>query len=107
MENETQKVGVWIMPNNNTNGMLEDFISFLVPENDQLMPIAESTLMEIEKCKLNKYSDIHKSKAKIHTWLAWQEEPGKPMGQSITKKYLTIENECCELFIEWIRKLFE
>jgi hypothetical protein len=29
IENDTHKVGVWIMPNNNSNGMLEDFISFL------------------------------------------------------------------------------
>ena len=27
------KVGVWIMPNNNLNGILEDFISFLVPND--------------------------------------------------------------------------
>ena len=32
LENEIgKKIGVWIMPNNNLNGMLEDFISFLVP----------------------------------------------------------------------------
>jgi len=26
------KVGVWIMPDNNLNGMLEDFISFMLPK---------------------------------------------------------------------------
>jgi len=36
------KVGVWIMPNNNLNGMLEDFISFLVPKEDKLLPIVHS-----------------------------------------------------------------
>jgi hypothetical protein len=43
------KVGVWIMPNNNLNGMLEDFLSFLVPNNDMLLPFINSTLAEIEK----------------------------------------------------------
>ena len=34
LKNENNiKVGVWIMPNNNLNGILEDFISFLVPND--------------------------------------------------------------------------
>ncbi|MDR1555397.1 MAG: hypothetical protein LBS39_05170, partial [Campylobacteraceae bacterium] len=74
------KVGIWVMPNNNLNGTIEDFISFLVPEDDKLMPIVDLTLENIEKKELNKYSTQYKSKAKIHTWLAWQENPGTPMG---------------------------
>lgn len=100
------KVGAWLMPNNNLNGMLEDFISFLVPQDDKLLPIVNTTLDEIETRKLNKYSLIHKSKAKIHTWLAWQEDPGTPMGQSITKKYLTTDEENCLRLIEWLQTLF-
>jgi hypothetical protein len=100
------KVGVWLMPNNNLNGMLEDFISFLVPQDDKLFPIVNTTLDKIENQKLNKYSLIHKSKAKIHTWLAWQEDPGTPMGLSITKKYLTTNEENCLRLIEWLQALF-
>ncbi|GHV31301.1 hypothetical protein FACS1894177_05560 [Bacteroidia bacterium] len=106
VENKTRKVGVWIMPDNNTNGMLEDFISFLVPEDDKLIPVVDNTLANIENQKLNKYSDVHKSKAKIHTWLAWQENPGSPMGQSITKRYLSTDDELCQNFVNWLRKLF-
>ena len=100
------KVGVWIMPNNKLDGMLEDFISFLVPKDDKLLPIVHSTLGEIEKLQLNKYTPIHKSKAVIHSWLAWQEDPGTPMGLSITKRYLTTEEETCLLLIKWINELF-
>jgi hypothetical protein len=107
IENEEQKIGIWIMPNNNLNGMLEDFIAFLVPENDELMPVAENTLQNIENKKLNKYSETHKSKAKIHTWLAWQEEPGKPLGQSITNKALSTDSDICREFIEWLKLLFQ
>lgn len=62
--------------------------------------------MEIENQKLNKYSLRHKSKARIHSWLSWQEAPGTPMGLSITKRYLTTENENCKQLINWMRKLF-
>ena len=101
------KVGVWIMPDNNLNGMLEDFIKFLIPENDPCLVIANATLEKIETQKLNKYAAIHKSKALIHTWLAWQEDPGTPMGLSITKKYLDTDNETSLEFANWLRELFK
>jgi len=106
LKEEKFKIGVWIMPNNNLNGMLEDFISFLVPNDDQLLPIVNSTLDSIEKQKLNKYALIHKSKAVIHSWLAWQEEPGTPMGLSITKRYLTTDEKTCLRLIKWLGELF-
>ncbi len=49
---------------------------------------------------------IRHSKAKIHTYLAWQEEPGKPMGQAITAKVLHAESETAKVFVEWIKRLF-
>lgn len=100
------KVGVWIMPNNNLNGMLEDFISFLVPKDDKLLQIVNSTLDDIEEKKLNKYASIHKSKAVIHSWLSWQEDPGTPMGLGITKRYLTTDEATCSLLIKWLDELF-
>lgn len=100
------KVGIWIMPNNNNLGMLEDFISFLVPKNDALFKKAGETLNQIEVENLNNYLLIHKSKALINTWLAWQKDSGTPMGHAITKKYLDIEDENCKRFIDWIKNLF-
>ena len=106
LSNGNVKVGVWIMPNNKTDGMLEDFISFLVPQNDELLSVVDDTLNEIESKNLNKYLPIHKSKARIHSWLSWQEDPGTPMGLSITKKYLTTDNGNCQQLIKWLQKLF-
>jgi hypothetical protein len=100
------RIGVWTMPDNKTDGMLEDFIAFLVPEKDQLLPIADNVLLEMEQQHLNKYSSYHKAKARIHTWLAWQEEPGTPLGQSITKKYLSTDKETCLRLINWLNGLF-
>lgn len=106
IEEDDIKVGVWLMPDNNSNGMLEDFISFLVPKDDKVLPKVEEVLKDIEESGLNKYKDIHKSKAKIHTWLAWQEDPGTPMGLAITKKYLSTTPIICQDFISWLNKLF-
>ena len=102
----SQRIGIWIMPNNDLNGMLEDFIGFLIPQNDKLLQIVNSTLQNIENQNLNKYSMNHKSKAIIHSWLSCQEEPGTPMGLGITKRYLTTDEETCLRLICWLTKLF-
>ena len=106
IEHNDIKLGIWIMPNNSLNGMLEDFIAFLVPKDDILLPIVKSTLLDIEKNNQNLYSINHKSKAIIHTWLSWQEDPGTPMGLGIKKRYLTTEIENCTNLISWLNDLF-
>ena len=92
------KLGIWIMPDNKISGMLEDFITFLVPENDKLLPEANRILDEIETNKINNYQLIHHSKALINTWLSWQEDPGTPMGLAITIFHFSN----CALFINRI-----
>jgi hypothetical protein len=108
IEQNDKTIGIWLMPNNNQNGMLEDFIRFLIPNDDKLLSKAIKVLEEIETEGLNHYAKVHKSKAVIHTWLAWQEKPGTPLGQAITARYLTTDNEVvCNSFIKWIKKVFE
>jgi len=100
------RFGIWIMPNNDDNGMLEDFISFLIPKEDKLFPIVNSTLDSLEHQKINEYQPIHRSKAAIHSWLAWQKDPGTPMGLGITKKYLTTDRETCRKLVNWLNMLY-
>ncbi|HBL76145.1 MAG: hypothetical protein A2W90_08860 [Bacteroidetes bacterium GWF2_42_66] len=99
-------IGIWIMPNNDINGMLEDFISFLIPNDDRLLPIVKDHVSDIERKALNKYIPQHRSKAIIHSWLSLQEDPGIPMGQGITKRYLSIDEQICVSFICWLNRLF-
>ncbi|MGH2495980.1 MAG: DUF3226 domain-containing protein [Ktedonobacteraceae bacterium] len=54
-----------------------------------------------------RFRNAHESKARIHTWLAWQKEPGKPMGQAITARYLDADALHARQLIAWIRKLFD
>lgn len=99
-------IGVWIMPNNNVNGMLEDFVACLASENDPVMTFVENCLENLENDKKNLYKPIHRAKAKIHTYLSWQEDPGTPMGLAITKRYLNPNSPNCEVFVDWLKKLF-
>ena len=53
------------------------------------------------------FTDKDVMKAQVHTFLAWQDEPGRPMGESITRRYFQINVPKALNFVEWIRKLFE
>lgn len=99
-------VGVWLMPNNVLPGMLEDFVRFLVPEADRLWPFAENAVNQLPAYQ-RRFALQHVMKAQIHTWLAWQEEPGTPLGHAITKRYLDATAAHAQLLIQWLRALFQ
>ncbi|MEK7785010.1 MAG: DUF3226 domain-containing protein [Chloroflexota bacterium] len=101
------RVGIWLMPNNQLPGVLEDFARFLIPPEDALRPKAEAVLQEIEDAGLNRYKTIHHPKAFIYTWLAWQATPGLPMGTAITARALQADSPTAEAFVAWLRRLFE
>ena len=96
------------MPDNVNLGMVEDFALSLVPQNDSLINEAESILQRIEQVGIQKYIPKHRSKAKIHTYLAWQDEPGAPIGQSITKRVLDPNHPIAQTFVQnWLVPLFQ
>jgi hypothetical protein len=100
------KIGVWIMPDNKLPGMMEDFISFLGPQSDELWPLAVDTVEKAIEQKCN-FRPSYKTKAYLHTWLAWQETPGRPLGQAITLKYVDANASHAQQLINWFRKLFD
>jgi hypothetical protein len=96
-------VGVWLMPDNHLPGMLEDFAAMLIPDDDVLLPYARECVQQLPE---RRFSDGLRAKADIHTWLAWQPEPGKPLGTAITARYLNPESAQAQVFITWLRALF-
>ncbi len=46
-------------------------------------------------------------KARLHTWLSWQEEPGTPMGHAITKEYMSANAKHALNLIKLFRNVFE
>jgi hypothetical protein len=100
------RIGVWLMPDNSLPGMLEDFMRALIPGDDTLAPEVERALQAIEDKRLQRYASRHRPKAFIHTWLAWQKKPGKPMGLSITRGDLDPTAPQADAFVNWLYRLF-
>ena len=98
------KLGIWLMPNNKNTGMLEDFCHSLV-EPDSL-EFAEKCVDNAKEKGITTFKDNHKSKAVIHTYLAWQDEPGNPLGTAITAKALQADKPIAKKFTQWLTNLF-
>lgn len=97
-------VGVWLMPDNSTTGMLEDFAAQLIPAEDPLWPRATAVVASIPSTE-RRFAPQSTRKAEIHTWLAWQEVPGTPLGLAVTRHYFDTDSELCKRFVQWLRRL--
>ncbi len=104
-ETDKPTIGVWIMPDNASGGAVEHFAKVLVPAGDILWPLAETTIQTVIATE-RRFGPTSELKATMHTWLAWQSEPGRPMGQAITKRYLDPAAPQADLLYGWMRKLF-
>jgi len=102
----TSKIGIWIMPDNTATGKLEEFLELLIPFGDALKFEANKVLDNIESKSLQCYAPKDRPKAFMHTWLAWQKNPGMPYGQAITAHVLLTEAELSIAFIRWLQSLF-
>jgi hypothetical protein len=104
------RVGIWLMPDGNSVGMLEDFAASLIREDDALINKARAVLNEVEQiveAESQRYTVNHRPKALIHTWLAWQRNPGRPMGTAIKAGYLRHDAPTALAFVTWLRRLFD
>lgn len=99
------RFGVWIMPDNQSNGILEHFLHFLVPVGSQLFQHVTSSVAAIPAGE-RRFQQIAEPKAIIHTWLAWQQEPGKPLGTAITAKFLDPNVAQVDILVGWLNALF-
>ena len=98
-------IGIWLMPDNKIPGMLENFVSFLIPPGDSLWPMAEDVIHKVIE-KERRFRETYHMKAQLHTWLAWQEQPGTPLGLAITNRYFDANAPHAQQLITWIRQLF-
>ena len=85
-DGSTLVVGIWIMPNNQLPGTLEDFIKFLVPaDKTSLWDRAEHSVDDIPPDE-RLFRPIDQQKAYLATWLAWQKRPCIPLGAAINHR---------------------
>lgn len=98
-------VGVWLMPNNQSPGKLEDFLAILVPPGDACWEWAGDAARGAADGGAA-FAEVDFIKAHIHTWLAWQREPGLPFGTAIRAATFAHDAALATAFVDWMTRLY-
>lgn len=97
--------GLWIMPNNLDEGMLEHFIKQCVRADEQaLFDYAVQTLDMLPKPK--KFKPHHDTKAEVATWLAWQKLPGQGLYGAIKDDLINTNHPLFKQLANWLNQIF-
>jgi hypothetical protein len=105
-DNGEKRLGLWVMPDNSSDGGLETWLQHFVPESaKQLWDYAESCCTEGRKVGAS-YRDAHIHKARMYSFLAWQDPPGQSPGNAISRGVLDPQSSNARQFLAWFRQLF-
>ena len=100
----TPKIGVWLMPDNEAAGELEDFVRDLVPQTDPVWPRAVDYVDSISTTD-RQFAERKEMRAKLHAWLAVRQEP-RLMGAAIGRGDLDAQAPNATALIGWLRRVF-
>lgn len=105
--NGQQRFGVWIMPDNVSEGSLETFLRLMIPEES--VPLWKHATESVSRARTMGATcrDCHIEKANLYTWLAWQDPPGQSGGTALTRKILDPLSGSSGPFVKWFRNLYQ
>lgn len=98
------RVGIWLMPNNATDGELENFVAGMIPHDDPVWPLAKQYIDDIRP-EHRKFAPGKALRAQVHAWLATLADP-RLMGQAIGSGDLSITAQLTQTFLAWLTRLF-
>ena len=99
------RIGIWLWPDNQEPGELENFVEAMVPRRDGVWPLAQAYIDGIPEPE-RRFPPGKTLKAQLHAWLATRRTPGR-MGSSIGTGELEVDGPLAERFADWLHRLFE
>lgn len=97
------RLGIWLMPDNDTPGELEDLLVHLVRDSYDWI-LAQKFVADVFQ-NSNKPSRAKIRKSEIRAWLAVQETPGL-LGEAMRSGALDLEKPDLTPFLRWLHDLF-
>lgn len=95
---------LWVMPNNRTDGMLEDFIKTCVTPGEQ--SLFGYAVQIVQNVPNPKFKPHHYSKAEVATWLAWQKPPGHGLYYAVCDNLLDPNHALFQEMELWLKNIF-
>lgn len=114
------KVGVWIAPDNESAGELEDFIAEMMPSDDMVWPLAQSYISSVievigavsadgassPRNTTRLFQPHRRTRATVWAWMATRRQTTR-IGMAIRKGDLDTNAALCQRFVMWLERLFE
>ncbi len=95
------RAGVWLMPDNQSPGQLEDLVAAMIPAEDVVWRLAQEFVARIPEPE----RPTPAIKAQVHAWLAAR-AAARPMGSAIRTGHLDASSPAAINFINWLEHLF-
>ena len=99
----TPRVGIWLMPDNQSGGEIEDFLARLIPANDPQW-LRAKYINDIPSDE-RKFSLNRATRAELYAWLATRKAP-RLMGQAVQAGDLDTDHPIAEAFAAWLTRTF-
>jgi hypothetical protein len=99
-------VGIWLMPDNDRPGYIEHLLADMIDPTDRLWAHASACVDQLKTIE-QRFPLTDTRKAEIHTWLAWQEQPGARLSEAVVRRY--VDTNCAAVvsfttwFSDWLR----
>lgn len=100
-----KRFGVWIMPDNHSSGNIESWLATLIKQDDPTWEYS-GEVVHVAKGKGALFAEKDATKARLRTWLAWQQEPGAPFGTAFRNGCFDARSAPAVRFVNWCVSLF-
>lgn len=109
-------IGLWIMPDCQEEGMLEDYLLPCItePERVELLALADASIQEITKrtaFENIRFNEKHLSKVRFSTWLIWQQKPRSCRQLSpacaLKEGWLNPDHDNIKALTTWLTRVFQ
>lgn len=100
------RLGVWLMPDNDRAGMLETLLLAIRKDDARLWAHVDDAVAAAREYGA-RFKDVHADKARLHTWLAWQDPPGQALGTAAKAHHFDVSASSFTPFVSWFRRLFD
>ncbi|QLO16959.1 hypothetical protein HV183_26570 (plasmid) [Citrobacter freundii] len=99
-------LGVWIMPDNKSDGAIEHWIKDKIIESER--KLFEHACDIVSKLPVTKFSDSSIAKAELATWLSWQNQPGRTVAYTLKdgNELIDINDIKYKNLIDWLKAFF-
>ena len=103
-EDYQPRIGIWLMPDNKSQGELEDFVLHMMPGGDNIWPLSHKYINDIP-IPARAFVPAKTDKATLYAWLATRKDP-EHMGAAVGAHELEVNGQLCQEFLTWLAKLF-